>query len=145
MRYNAKGGAASCVNTKRPLSRRSGISRKDDLVSDSTPNTTTESRVIHVSEMDRFPDAVYIGRANPRKGLKASRWQNPFRIGPDGDRLTVIERYARLIQQSPARMVAIEELRGKPLACWCRHDGEERTIDNACHGDVLIDLLEATS
>jgi hypothetical protein len=35
----------------------------------------------------------------------------------------------------------LPELRDKALACWCRHDGEERTHANACHGDVLVELL----
>jgi len=71
------------------------------------------TRVVHVR--DGIPGAVYIGRSMPRQGLVNS------------DR--------RLLAQLP-------ELRGKALACWCRHDGEERTPDNACHGDVLVDLLD---
>lgn len=31
------------------------------------------NKIIHVSEMDQYPDAVYIGRAIPRYRLKASR------------------------------------------------------------------------
>ena len=31
--------------------------------------------------------AIYIGRG--------SKWGNPFRIGPDGDRATVISKYER--------------------------------------------------
>ena len=35
--------------------------------------------------------------------------------------------------------------RDRPLACWCRHDGEARTPANACHGDVILGLLEANT
>jgi hypothetical protein len=35
----------------------------------------------------------------------------------------------------------LPELRGKALACWCRHDGEEPTDDNRCHGDQLVRML----
>jgi hypothetical protein len=39
-------------------------------------------------------------------------------------------------------LAALPALRGKPLACWCRHEGEVRTPANACHGDVLVELWE---
>ncbi len=53
--------------------------------------------------------------------------------GPDGDWAEVIGLYWLL-----ARLPA---LRGKPPACWCRHNGEARTAENACHPDVLLELL----
>ena len=95
--------------------------------------------VIHVDDMPQFPDAVYIGRAVPRRGLKASQWANPYKIGGQ-DRWTrdeVIALYGVWIR---GRGVDVSELTGKPLACWCRHHGEERTDNNVCHGDVLVDL-----
>ena len=36
---------------------------------------------------------VYIGRAVPRSGLKASVWGNPFVIGKDGTREEVMVKY----------------------------------------------------
>jgi len=98
-------------------------------------------RIIHVSEMARYPDALYIGRASPRAGLPASPWANPYRIGPDGTRDQVIAAYERHIRQSPALLARLPELRGRPLACWCRRSDEPRTPQNACHGDVLVALL----
>jgi hypothetical protein len=118
---------------------------------------TTETRVIHVSEMDRFPDAVYIGRAMPRQRLRGSKWANPYKIGSTdyanerGDdyhaplsRMDVIDRYRRRILGKPELLNALPELRGKPLACWCRRDGEAKSPHNLCHGDVLIELLNRT-
>lgn len=107
-------------------------------------------KVVHIN--DSVPGAVYVGRAMPRRGLKASKWANPYRLGLPGVRGTgvtarreVIRRYRADLMGGPARhlLADLTELRNAPaLACWCRHDGEERTDDNACHADVLIDLLD---
>jgi len=69
--------------------------------------------------------AVYIGRP--------SVFGNPFKIGPDGDRDMVIERYrAWLLSQPDLVARARRELAGKDLVCWC--------APLACHGDVLIEV-----
>jgi hypothetical protein len=99
----------------------------------------SKTRVVHVK--DNVPDAVYIGRANGRAKLKGSLFQNSFRVDTLG-RQEAIERFQLCLMCSSWLLTALTELRGKPLACWCRHDGEERTPENACHGDVLVDLLE---
>lgn len=44
------------------------------------------TKVIHVNDMPNYPDAVYIGRAAPGKGLRQSYFANPYKIGVDGDR-----------------------------------------------------------
>ena len=67
---------------------------------------------------------VYIGRP--------SKWGNPFAIGKDGDRATVIAKYQAWIIQQPALMASLHELKGKTLGCWC--------APQACHGDVLSAL-----
>lgn len=103
------------------------------------------TRVIHVHDMPNYPDAIYIGRAVPRRGLKASKWANPYKIDFRHNRRDVIEAYeSRLVGEAVDEGMVRElpELRGKALACWCRHDGDPRTPDNECHGDVLVDLLE---
>ena len=70
---------------------------------------------------------VYIGRP--------SKWGNPFLIGRDGNRAEVIEKYRDYIQQKPALLAQIGELRGKRLACYC--------APLPCHGDVLAALADA--
>jgi hypothetical protein len=67
---------------------------------------------------------VYIGRP--------SKWGNPFEIGKDGDRETVIRKYREWVVTQPHLMAALPELRGKVLGCWC--------APQACHGDVLVSL-----
>lgn len=106
-----------------------------------------ETRVIHVNDMPNHPDAVYIGRANGRRGLKASPLANPYVVGKDGELSEVIEKYRAwtedMITDAPISFgIELSLLVGKPLACWCRRDGEDRTPENACHGDVIIQILE---
>lgn len=103
-----------------------------------------ETRVVHVN--DNVSGAVYIGRANGRKRIARSAWANPWAIRGDPRiperRAYVIDLYfIGLMTGSRAQLADLPELRGKPLACWCRHDGEAKTDANACHGDVLVDLL----
>lgn len=69
---------------------------------------------------------VYIGRP--------SRWGNPFKIGRDGDRATVIAKYEAWLRQRKYLMEALPELKGKRLGCHC--------APLPCHGDVLARLAD---
>lgn len=63
-------------------------------------------------------------------------WGNPFEIPGDGDRAAVIKSYAlHYLPNKPSLLGRLEELRGKALGCWCKPE--------ACHGDVLIEVLES--
>ena len=118
------------------------------------PLNTPTTRVVHVN--DRIPDAVYIGRAMPRRGLKGSPFANPFKIGAPSfqqnglatrdmmSRRDVIERYKLWIMAPAQRhlLALLPDLRNRPIACWCRHDGEQRSGANACHADILQGLLD---
>lgn len=64
---------------------------------------------------------------------RRTKWGNPFKIGRDGTRKEVIAKYREWIV-SQTLMDDLEELRGKRLGCWCD--------PAACHGDVLVELLE---
>ena len=101
------------------------------------------TRVVHVR--DNVPGAVYIGRAMPRQGLKASPFANPHKIGPGVSRQTAITRYEEHLVSHRDLWAELPALRGKALACWCRHDGEAITPDTRCHGDVLANLLNTFS
>lgn len=118
------------------------------------------TRVVHVN--DNMPGAVYIGRANPRRGLKASPFANPYKIGTPAShwgQKDPITRKGALFAYSTEiwspggslqhLLAILPELRGKPLACWCRHDDVPMTNgiidagpDNRCHGDLLVDWLD---
>jgi hypothetical protein len=75
---------------------------------------------------------VYIGRAIPRSGLKASIWGNPFVIGKDGTRDEVIVKYRAWLLGNPELLEKLPELKGKVLGCW--------SAPEACHGDVLSEM-----
>jgi hypothetical protein len=80
-------------------------------------------------------DAVYVGRAMPQRGLAGSAFANPYRVGQDGTRAEVIEKYQRWIVRQPLLLASLHELRGRRLACWCSPE--------PCHADVLIELVDA--
>ncbi len=82
-----------------------------------------KTKVVHCN---KEPYDIYIGRP--------SKWSNPFRIGPDGTRKQVIEKYRQFIKEHPSLLDDLHELKGKVLGCWCK--------PQACHGDVLVELLE---
>ncbi len=75
----------------------------------------------------------YIGRP--------SRWGNPFRIGRDGTRSEVVQKFRAWLQE-PAQWrlqaQAAYQLQGKILGCWCN-------ADQACHGDVWIEVIGRSS
>jgi hypothetical protein len=68
---------------------------------------------------------VYIGRP--------SKWGNPFKMGPDGNRATVIEKYRKYLLGNDELLADLGELKDKVLGCWCH--------PRPCHGDVLADLV----
>ncbi len=75
--------------------------------------------------------AVYVGGAVRWVGLKATKWANPFKIGRDGTREEVVQKYRVWIMTQPHLMAALSELRGLDLACWC--------APLRCHADVLLE------
>ena len=70
----------------------------------------------------RIDGGVYIGRG--------SKWGNPFVIGKDGDRKTVIAKYKQALWKNKQLLCEVAELEGKTLMCFC--------APNDCHGHVLI-------
>ena len=68
--------------------------------------------------------AINVGRGSP--------WDNPFRVGLDGDRAFVIARHARWLAEQPHLLRALDELRGRDLVCDC--------TPLPCHGDLLLRL-----
>ena len=97
-------------------SKKSGTGKGDNFMGGA-------ARVVHCK---KEPYDVYIGRP--------SLWGNPFQIGRDGTRAEVIAKYRSYILGKPELLQQLEGLRGKTLACWCK--------PQACHGDVLVELLE---
>lgn len=76
------------------------------------------------------PRAVLVDRTTP--------FGNPFRIGRDGGRREVIDKYERWIfqpEQKNLRKRMILELRGKDLICWC--------APQECHADIILKIANA--
>lgn len=77
---------------------------------------------------------VYIGRP--------SKWGNPFSHLNNTlakfkvkDRKEAVEKYKEWIITQPELLKDLNKLDGKILGCWCK--------PQLCHGDVLIDLINA--
>jgi len=94
-------------------------------------------QVIHVKEI--VSGDVYVARAT--REFRGSVLGNPFRIGRDGTREEVIEKYRRwlkeeikkegLVYQELVKLVNLyRENPNIRLACWCKPQG--------CHGDVIV-------
>lgn len=80
--------------------------------------------VVHIRDGVGYD--VYIGRG--------SKWGNPFKIGRDGNRGEVIDKYAEYLIAHPRLVVdALYELQDKRLACFC--------APKPCHGDLLVGLV----
>jgi hypothetical protein len=93
---------------------------------------------------------VYIGRAgvvfieDKKTGKKerfpkqASEFQNPFKIGKDGTRDEVIDKFRKYIVAklgSDSNLKdALLKMEGKKLGCWCAPE--------PCHGNVLLELIK---
>lgn len=94
----------------------------------------TKTTVVH-NQRDEFD--VYIGREVADFGLPASKWGNPFVMADESDaeRDRALAEYRAWIVEQPELMAALDELRGKRLACWC--------APKPCHGNVLVELVEA--
>jgi len=88
----------------------------------------------HVVHCKRERYDVYIGRP--------SKWGNPFshKQGTRAEfvvnsRQEAVTAYRKWITEGDGRYLLhhLHELTGKTLGCWCK--------PNACHGDVLVDLV----
>jgi len=69
---------------------------------------------------------TYIGRP--------SKWGNPFEIGKDGTREQVLQKYKQYILKKPELLEMLPQLKNEILGCFCK--------PKACHGDILVELLE---
>ena len=91
-------------------------------------------KVVHIN---KEPFQIYIGRP--------TKWANPYTHIKDRQTLAkyvvdtreeAIEKYREYIEHGDGKHLLndLHELKGKVLGCWCSPE--------ACHGDVLIELIE---
>lgn len=86
---------------------------------------------------------IYIGRKgvifinNKRFPEQSSNFANPFKIGKDGSRDEVIEKYKKYIMErlenDKSLVKELLSMKNKNLGCWCHPD--------KCHGDVLLEII----
>ena len=84
--------------------------------------------------MEASGQAVYIGRRTPGGAWPQSKWANTYPVSRHG-RDGAIKRFRE--KKLPKLLPTLPELRGKDLLCWCAPE--------ACHGDVLLELANATA
>ena len=96
----------------------------------------------NLKEWCEDPNNVYIGRRGivfidkVRYPTKDSIYANPYKVSKNLTREDVIRMYRDyIVKKISSGEIDIEALRGKNLGCWCKPE--------ACHGDVLIELLES--
>ncbi len=104
-----------------------------------------EGRVVHVM---RGAHDLYVGRKNARAGLPGSDWANPFHIGRDGDRRTVLARFEEELRHGSLShlLPRLREIEGLTLACWCAPKGGVGPHDPlVCHAQILLRLAAERS
>lgn len=79
-------------------------------------------------------------------GVKIGRpsdWQNPFKLGDDGNIDDVMESFADFYFPRKFSLHSrLDELKGRVLLCWCKKKNKHVRGEAAiqpCHGDVLAD------
>jgi hypothetical protein len=94
-----------------------------------------------VVNLTRASYDVYIGRPGKGKPARQCPWGNPFVLGGDGDRATVLAKYEQWIMRQPQLLARLGELRGKRLGCFCRPaEGFRGRV--LCHGQILAALAD---
>lgn len=83
--------------------------------------------IVNIKETKAYD--IYCGRGNKTYDLPASKWANPFVIGKDGDRDTVIDKYRIWISSQPNLLRQLSEIKDKVLGCWCK--------PLKCHCEIL--------
>lgn len=113
--------------------------------------------VVHVRDMGPVPalgqmGAIYLGRPMPRhpdsRVQKGAKLRNRWRVGTDGDRPEVLERYLDWLLRSREgdhlRLGPMVDLRGRILACWCAPVGTIWTGHDPimCHCQLVACVLD---
>src|SRR5258708_30825901 len=91
-----------------------------------------ETKVVAISK-ENFD--IYIGRKVSHR-FEESTFHNPFKIGYDGDRREVVLlflEYWYAPERKTLRELAVKELTGKTLGCWCK--------PLLCHGDIVASYV----
>lgn len=80
------------------------------------------------------PNSVYVGRWTWPIRI-SSKWRNRYHPDTDGMLEEVIAKYCGWLLRQSDLIVALPELRGCDLICWC--------APAPCHADVLLEIANA--
>ena len=80
--------------------------------------------IVNLKNNDEYD--VFIGRP--------SKWENPYRIGKDGNRKECIDKFRNYLLENEELTKDLWQLDGKVLGCFCK--------PLPCHGDVIVQLIE---
>ena len=118
------------------------------------PTTVVNVRGREPAVLRADPAFVYVGRALPRRGWRASPWGNPFVVDkavtvdgvayPAADAALCVERYREWLAQRPELMARLPELRGRMLGCWCCDWDGRGEPASPCHAVWLARMADAT-
>ena len=77
---------------------------------------------------------IYIGPGHFSHRWPVGDWTNPFQPGRDGAAFETVIRYMQWIQDQPALLSKLHQLREQTLVCDCPRS-------QLCHGDVLAAMI----
>lgn len=134
------------------------------------PTTVVNVRVAHIRPRGysnlrswmQDPNNIYIGRGGclvidgVRFPSRSSTFANPYKIGRDGTREEVIQKFrdniVTRLEGDTHLQEELRKLKGYNLGCWCVPEDwvwEEHMGDNeedfVCHGQVLCQLIDQYS
>jgi hypothetical protein len=78
---------------------------------------------------------VYVGRPNPRRGLRGHALANPFKVGRDGQAGECVDRFRAYLLSRPDLCKVAKWLRGRVLGCWCE-------AGTPCHAKVIAEVAD---
>ena len=85
---------------------------------------------------------IYIGRNMVYvKGANKSKWCNPFTVKKYG-REQCLQLYKEYILNNPKLLSELNELKNKKLGCWCYKSNKNPALNEECHGDILMELVD---
>jgi hypothetical protein len=87
------------------------------------------------------PNHIYIGRHMVYvAGATSSKFKNPYSVKQYG-RKRCLELYREYIITNQKLISELSELKNKILGCWCYKSIENPELNENCHGDILIELV----
>ena len=117
----------SVVNCKVKYIRQNGYDNLEEWMKDNNNIYIGRKGIVFINKQ-RFPS-------------ESSPFCNIYKIGIDGDRDEVIQKYKNYIvskiKNEPSFKDQLLRLKNKNLGCWCSPD--------KCHGDVLLELIHEYS